>query len=70
MTKVDLKGIRKYTLLVYALIVLLLTVGAWERFTEISLGGLNFIFVYFGIVLIVLGLILLYFFSALKKDGR
>ena len=70
MTKVDLKGIRKYTLLVYALIVLLLTVGAWERFTEISLGGLNFIFVYFGIVLIVLGLILLYFFSALKKDAE
>ena len=66
MTNIDLKRVKKYVFLIFAAVFFCLTIGAWERFYEISLFGINFIWIYFLLAFLLLGL-LFFWVSGLEK---
>ncbi len=65
MTKIDLKRTGKYALLGFGVMVLLFTVGAWDRLFAASVFGIRLIYIYPGIVLL-LGLFLLLYLRKMK----
>ena len=72
MTKIDLKKIKRISMLIFLALAVLFTVGAWDRIVEIRILSLPF-YVTYGTILLLLGLALYLYLThlqAAEKQGR